>query len=228
MGTKIRIAPSILSADMSRLGQQVAEAEAAGADCIHFDVMDGHFVPNITLGPIVVEALRKVTSLPLEVHLMITSPERHLAAFYQAGADSLTVHVETCPHLNRTLSQIKEMGCRGGVSLNPATPVVALEEILPDVDLIVLMSVNPGFGGQSFLKGSLPRLRRVRAMLDEIGSTADLAVDGGIGAATARQVVEAGADMLVAGSAVFGAREGIREAISRIRAAAIGSTSYSP
>ena len=215
-----KIAPSILSADMSRLGQQIAEAEAGGADCIHVDVMDGHFVPNITMGPLVVEAARRSTALPLDVHLMIASPERYLATFSDAGADSLTVHVETCPHLNYTVARIKELGCRAGVSLNPATPVVSLEEILPEADIILVMTVNPGFGGQAFLKSALSRIRRVRAMLDQLGSTASLAVDGGIGPDTARHVVEAGADLLVAGSAIFRARDGIREAIARIRHAA--------
>ena len=214
---RIKIAPSILAADMSQLGQQVSEAEAAGADSIHIDVMDGHFVPNISVGPVIVEAVRRVTSLPLDVHLMITAPDDLLAVFCEAGADSLTVHVEACRHLHRTLSQIKELGCRAGVSLNPATPVVALEEILPEVDLILLMTVDPGFGGQPFLKGSLPKMGRVRALRDESGSKAELAVDGGIGPETARQVVEAGADVLVIGSAIFRARDGIRSAIARIR-----------
>jgi len=212
-----KIAPSILSADMSKLGEQVAEAEAGGADCIHVDVMDGHFVPNITVGPFIVEAVRRCTTLPLDVHLMVTEPERHLAAFGNAGADSLTVHVETCPHLNNTVARIKELGCRAGVSLNPSTALVTLEEIVPDVDMVLVMTVNPGFGGQAFLKNSPPRIRRVRAMLDQAGSSAALAVDGGIGPDTARYVVEAGADLLVAGSAVFRARVGIREAIARIR-----------
>jgi ribulose-phosphate 3-epimerase len=213
----IKIAPSILAADMCRLGEQVSEAEAAGADSIHVDVMDGHFVPNITVGAVVVEALRKATSLPLDVHLMITSPEQHLAAFCEAGADSLTVHVETCPHLHRTLSYIKELGCRAGVSLNPATPVVALEQILADVDRILLMTVDPGFGGQSFLRASLAKIGRVRALCDESGAKAELAVDGGIGPDTAPLVVGAGADVLVIGTAIFRARDGVRAAMARIR-----------
>ena len=216
---KIKIAPSILSADFSRLGEQVLVAEAAGADYIHVDVMDGHFVPNITMGPMVVNAVRQVTGLPLDVHLMIESPERYLAEFCAAGADILTVHVETCPHLHRTVQQIKELGCRAGVTLNPATPVSSLEEILPYVDLVLVLTVNPGFGGQAFIQGMLPKIRRVRAMLDDIGSAAELEVDGGIGPKTAPSTVHAGADVLVAGSAIFGAREGIEEAIEQIRKA---------
>jgi len=216
---KIKIAPSILAADFSRLGEQVLVAEAAGADYIHVDVMDGHFVPNITMGPMVVNAVRQVTGLPLDVHLMIESPERYLAEFCAAGADILTVHVETCPHLHRTVQQIKELGCRAGVTLNPATPVSSLEEILPYVDLVLVLTVNPGFGGQAFIQGMLPKIRRVRAMLDDIGSAAELEVDGGIGPKTAPSTVHAGADVLVAGSAIFGAREGIEEAIEQIRKA---------
>lgn len=216
---RLKIAPSILSADFSRLGQEVAAAEAGGGDYIHVDVMDGHYVPNITVGPLVVRAVRRVTSLPLDVHLMIESPERYLADFADAGASGLTVHVETCPHLHRTLQQIKELGCWAGVTLNPSTPVGSLEEILPYVDLVLVMTVNPGFGGQSFIEGTLGKIRRVRAMLDQLGSHADLEVDGGIDPETAPLVVEAGANVLVAGSAIFGAAEGIGSAIARIRAA---------
>ena len=222
-GRKIKIAPSILSADFGRLGQQVAAAEAAGADYIHVDVMDGHFVPNMTIGPVIVEAVRRATSLPLDVHLMIESPERYLADFCDAGADGLTVHVETCPHLHRTIQQIKELGCQAGVTLNPATPAASLEEILPYVDLVLVMTVNPGFGGQAFIEGMLHKIRRIRAMLDEIGSEAELQVDGGIGPKTASRVVEAGASVLVAGSAIFGATEGIAEAIGRLRLASQAS-----
>ena len=217
---RLKIAPSILSADFAELGRQVSEAEAAGADYIHIDVMDGHFVPNITVGPLVVRAVRRVTSLPLDVHLMIEEPERYLQSFCEAGATGLTVHVETCPHLHRTVQQIKELGCRAGVTLNPSTPIVSLEEILRYVDLVLVMTVNPGFGGQSFIKSSVPRIARVRAMLDQLGASAELEVDGGIDAHTAPLVVAAGADVLVAGSAVFNNAEGISGAIAALRAAA--------
>ena len=216
---KCKIAPSILSADFARLGQQVDEAQSAGADYIHIDVMDGHFVPNMTVGPLVVKAVRGVTSLPLDVHLMIEKPERYLEAFCAAGADILTVHVETCPHLHRTVQQIKELGCRAGVTLNPSTPVVALEEILAYVDLVLVMTVNPGYGGQSFVESTLSKIERVRAMLDRLDSQADLEVDGGVDPRTAPSVVRAGADVLVAGSAVFDSTEGIAGAIARLRAA---------
>ncbi len=222
MNRPLKIAPSILSADFARLGQEVAEAEAAGGDYIHVDVMDGHYVPNITVGPMVVKAVRRATSLPLDVHLMIEAPERYLADFCAAGANGLTVHPETCPHLHRTVQQIKELGCWAGVALNPSTPLVSLEEILPDVDLVLVMTVNPGFGGQSFIRGMLSKIRRLRAMLDELGSEADLEVDGGIDPDTAPLVVEAGANVLVAGSAIFGAAEGIASATARIRRAVQG------
>ena len=216
----IKIAPSILSADFARLGEQVAEAERAGADYIHIDVMDGLFVPNITIGPLVVEAVRRSTSLPLDVHLMIERPEQHLAAFAGAGADIITVHVETCPHLHRTIQQIRTLGKRVGVSLNPATPAVLLGEILGDCDLVLIMSVNPGFGGQSFIGRSLVKIAEVREALDRCGSKADLSVDGGVSLDTVESVVRAGANVLVAGSAVFGAAEGITQAVARLRACA--------
>ena len=219
---RVKIAPSILSADFARLGQQVAGAEAAGADYIHIDVMDGQFVPNITVGPLVVKAVRGVTSLPLDVHLMIETPDRYLEDFCAAGADILTVHVEACPHLHRTVQQIKGLGCRAGVTLNPSTPIVTLEEILAYVDLVLVMTVNPGFGGQSFIESTLSKIARVRAMLDRLDSHADLEVDGGIDPQTASSVVGAGADVLVAGSAIFAAAEGISGAIARLRAAADG------
>jgi ribulose-phosphate 3-epimerase len=195
----------------------VVEAETAGADYIHVDVMDGHYVPNITIGPLVIKAVRQATRLPLDVHLMITSPERYLADFQAAGANNLTVHVETCQHLHRTIHQIKELGCTAGVTLNPSTPLTSLEEILPYIDLVLVMTVNPGFGGQKFIRSMLPKIRRVRAMLDEIGSQADVEVDGGIGPQTAPWVVEAGANVLVAGAAIFAAEEGVAEAMARIR-----------
>ncbi len=222
MGEKvsdIQIAPSILAADFGRLAAQVAEAEAAGADLIHVDVMDGHFVPNLTIGPVVVRAVRRATRLPLDVHLMIEAPERYLADFAAAGADGLTVHVETCPHLHRTVQQIKELGCTAGVTLNPATPLTSLEEILPFVDRVLVMTVNPGFGGQRFIERMVPKIRRLRAMLAEAGAAARIQVDGGIGPETAPRVVRAGAEVLVAGTAIFAAPEGIGPAIARLRAA---------
>jgi len=199
------------------LGEQVAEAEAASADYIHIDVMDGHFVPNITVGPLVVEAVRRTTRLPLDVHLMIEAPERYIARFADAGADILTVHVEACPHLHRVVQQIKGLGVKAGVSLNPATPLGSLEEILGGVDLVLVMTVNPGFGGQEFIAGMLSKIRRLRRMLDERGLKCELEVDGGINAETAPEVVAAGANVLVAGQAIFGAEEGVAEAMRRIR-----------
>lgn len=217
MERRVKIAPSILSADFIRLGEQIAEVEAAGADYIHVDVMDGHFVPNLTIGPVVVEAVRRATHLPLDVHLMIELPERYLTDFRAAGADHLTVHVETCPHLHRTVHQIKELGCRAGVTLNPATPVSSLDEILPFVDLVLVMTVEPGFGGQPFIERMLSKIRRVRQMLTEIGSQAELEVDGGIDPKTAPQVIQAGAEVLIAGTAIFCAKEGIAAAIANLR-----------
>ena len=217
MNYRYKIAPSILSADFARLGAEVSEAEQAGADYIHVDVMDGHFVPNITVGPLVVDAVRGVTSLPVDVHLMIESPEAYVGRFCEAGADILTVHVETCPNLHRTVQQIKELGCRAGVTLNPATPVITLEEVIPYVDLVLVMTVNPGFGGQSYIESMTSKIQRVRAMLDAQNPGAELEVDGGIGPETARQVVEAGATVLVAGSAIFGTEGDVEAAIKRIR-----------
>ena len=215
---KVKIAPSILSADFARLGEQVREAEAGGADWIHVDVMDGHFVPNITVGPLVVRALRAITSLPLDVHLMIEQPGRIIPAFARAGADRITVHVETCPHLHRTVQQIKELRLKPGVTLNPATPLIALEEILPHVDLVLLMSVNPGFGGQSYIPGSTAKIARLRRMLDERGLIGvELEVDGGVKARNAAEIVAAGATVLVAGSAVFDRQSGIAANIAALR-----------
>jgi ribulose-phosphate 3-epimerase len=213
-----KLAPSILTADFARLGEQIQEAEAAGVDWFHLDVMDGHFVPNLSFGPLLVRAVRSVTRLPLDVHLMIEQPERYLADFAQAGADRLTVHVETCPHLHRTIEQIKELGLKAGVTLNPATPLSSLEEILPEVDLVLIMSVNPGFGGQKYIPASTAKIARLRSMLDTIGSQAELEVDGGINADTLAEVVEAGATVLVIGSAIFNQRAPIAENVRRLRA----------
>ena len=213
-----KIASSILTADFARLGEQIQEAEAAGVDWFHLDVMDGHFVPNLSFGPLLVRAVRSITGLPLDVHLMIEQPERYLADFAQAGADRLTVHVETCPHLHRTIEQIKEMGLKAGVTLNPATPLSSLEEILAEVDLVLIMSVNPGFGGQKYISASTAKIARLRAMLDTIGSQAELEVDGGINADTIAEVVEAGATVLVIGSAIFNQQAPIAENLRRLRA----------
>jgi ribulose-phosphate 3-epimerase len=213
---RVLVAPSILSADFGRLAEEVKAVEAAGADWVHVDVMDGRFVPNITLGPVVLEAVRNATRLPLDVHLMIVEPERYIEAFARAGADVLAVHTETCPHLHRTLQQIRQAGAKPAVVINPATPVNAVEEVLGDVEMVLVMSVNPGFGGQSFIPGAVGKIRRIREMSDARGLNVHIEVDGGINAHTAREVVEAGADVLVAGSAVFGAPN-YAEAIRAIR-----------
>ena len=217
--SRTHISPSILSADFARLGEQVREADAAGADAIHIDVMDGHFVPNITIGPLVVRAVRRVTELPLEVHLMIEQPERYIGDFAQAGADLIIVHVETCPHLDRTVHQIRETGVRVGVTLNPSTPVMALQEILDLVDHVLVMSVNPGFGGQSLIPYTLAKVRQLVALRDERHLGYDIEVDGGINADTAASVVAAGANILVMGSAIFGHLAGVEDAMRRIREA---------
>ncbi len=216
------IAPSILSADFARLGEQVRTAVSSGARYIHVDVMDGHFVPNITIGPLVVAALRPLATeldAVLDVHLMIQHPDRYIANFAQAGADIITVHVEACPHLHRTVQAIHEQGVKAGVTLNPATPLVTLEEILPDVELVLIMSVNPGFGGQSYIPGSTAKIRRLRQMLDAIGSTADLEVDGGIKPHNAAEIVAAGANVLVAGSAIFNDKRPVAENMAALREA---------
>jgi ribulose-phosphate 3-epimerase len=214
----VKIMPSVLSADFLHLGQQVQEVEHAGADGIHLDVMDGRFVPNITIGPLIVEAVRLATTLPLDVHLMIVEPEKYIGEFAKVGADIISVHQEACPHLHRTIQQIKAHGKKAGVVLNPSTPIGALDEVLNDVDLILLMSVNPGFGGQRFIEPSVEKVQRLRRLLDERGARAELEIDGGIDTTTAPRVVEAGATMLVAGSAVFRAQDGPAEGVKRLRA----------
>jgi ribulose-phosphate 3-epimerase len=215
----IKLAPSILSADFARLGEQIDEVARAGADYIHVDVMDGHFVPNITIGAPVVASIRAVTSLPLDVHLMIEHPERYISEFVKAGADIITVHIEASPHLHATIRLIKELGAKAGVSINPATPISAVEEFLRHVDLVLVMSVNPGFGGQSFIPETLPRIASIRKILDDRGLSAELEVDGGINADNAPDIVKAGADVLVAGNSVFRAQEGISGAMRRLREA---------
>ena len=212
----IKIAPSILSADFARLADEIARVEAAGADCLHIDVMDGHFVPNLTLGAPVVAAIRKVTKLPLDVHLMVTNPAELVDAFAAAGADWLTVHVETDPHLHRLIGRIRELGVKPGVVLNPATTLNTLEEILPEVDMVLLMSVNPGFGGQSFISSTFSKIVRLKEQIRQKGLSTLIEVDGGINAVTAPQAVQSGADILVAGSAVFGSPN-LRQAIENIK-----------
>ncbi|MBE3109868.1 MAG: ribulose-phosphate 3-epimerase [Acidobacteria bacterium] len=221
MTSAVKIAPSILSADYLRLGEQVREAEAAGADYIHVDVMDGHFVPNITIGTVVVEAVRRQTRLPLDVHLMIEEPERHVEAFAKAGAAILTVHPEATLQLHRTLETIRRLGVRPGVSLNPGTSVSLVEDVLSDVELVLVMSVDPGFGGQEFIEGVLPKVRRLRRLLDEAGLPAELEIDGGITPETAPRCVEAGARVLVAGTAIFNDKASVAESIARLRESAV-------
>ncbi len=217
----VRIAPSILAADFGRLADEIAAVEAAGADWIHVDVMDGHFVPNLTIGPPVVEAVRRATSLPLDVHLMIEAPERSLEQYIAKGAATVGVHVETCPHLHRTLAQIREAGARACVVLNPATPAGAIEPVIGDVDQVLVMTVNPGFGGQKFIASMLSKIETIRRWIDERELSVDLEVDGGIGPETVGLAARAGADVFVAGTAVFGAADyaaaitGLREAAGR-------------
>ncbi|HEY5656533.1 MAG TPA: ribulose-phosphate 3-epimerase [Myxococcota bacterium] len=216
---EIRIAPSILAADFSALRDELASIEAAGADWVHVDVMDGRFVPNITIGPFVVEAVRRCTSLPLDVHLMIVEPERYVADFVRAGASTLGVHVETCPHLHRSVAQIREAGARAAVVLNPATPASSVEPVLGDVDQVLVMTVNPGFGGQKFIESTLPKIETLRRWIDERDLDVDLEVDGGVGPETIARAARAGANVFVAGTAVFGAPDRA-EAIASLRRAA--------
>ncbi|HLI90589.1 MAG TPA: ribulose-phosphate 3-epimerase [Ktedonobacteraceae bacterium] len=215
----IGLVPSILSADFTRLGEQVREAEEAGAQRIQIDIMDGHYVPNITMGPLIVEAVRRCTKLPLEAHLMITNPQDYIETFAQAGADVIIVHQETCPHLHRIIQQIKEAGRMAGVALNPSTPVFLLQDVLSLLDLVLIMTVNPGFGGQEFIPETLPKISYLRQLLTQRGLHCDIEVDGGIHEATISQVVKAGANLLVAGSAVYNDRESVKDAISRLRRA---------
>jgi ribulose-phosphate 3-epimerase len=214
----VKLAPSILAADFARLGAQVTEAEHAGADRIHIDVMDGHFVPNLSMGAPIVASLRAVTSLPFETHLMISNPDFFLEEFGQAGSDSFLVHWEGNPNLHRTVQSIKALGKRAGVAINPATPAAVLEEILPDVDQVLVMTVDPGFGHQHFLHSTLAKISRVRKLIDQVKPECDLEVDGGIDPETARLCVEAGANVLVAGSSIFGSNESVPQAMNRLRA----------
>jgi ribulose-phosphate 3-epimerase len=212
-----KIAPSILSADFARLGEEVAAAEAAGADYIHIDVMDGHFVPQITVGPLVVESLRPKTALPLDVHLMIKRPEVHLGAFVEAGANIVTVHQEACPNLHRVLETIKRLGARAGVSLNPLTPLTAIEEAIPYLDLLLIMTVEPGYGGQEFIPGMVDKTRRAKTLIERANPDCELEVDGGIDSKTAPMIVAGGAQVLVAGYAIFQHPEGVKAAIKQLR-----------
>lgn len=212
----MKIAPSILSADFSMLGKEIKEVEQGGADYIHIDVMDGHFVPNITMGPLVVEAIRPITKLPLDVHLMIQEPDRYIADFAKAGADFISVHAEACPHLHRTIQYIRQSGVKPGVALNPSTSLEAVKHVLHMVDLVVIMTVNPGFGGQSFIEEMLPKISELKGIIHEQGLDIEIEVDGGINPVTAQRCREAGADVFVAGSAVYG-KENRAQAISAIR-----------
>jgi ribulose-phosphate 3-epimerase len=216
------IAPSLLSADFGALAEDVARVERGGADLLHLDVMDGHFVPNITFGPPLVRAVRKVAKVPLDVHLMIEEPDRYIEEFADAGAERISVHVEVLPHLHRTVELIKSLGVKASVAINPATPVVALEEIAPDLDQVLVMSVNPGFGGQTFIRSSESKVRAVRQLLARVGSRALIEIDGGIEQANAAQVVAAGVDILVAGQAIFGSGDA-EQATRQLRAAAAGA-----
>jgi ribulose-phosphate 3-epimerase len=220
----VQVAPSILSADFAALGRDISAAERGGADLIHVDVMDGHFVPNITIGPLVVRAIKRIATRPLDVHLMIEEPDRYIEDFVAAGANMVSVHVEAVPHLHRSVMHIKQLGAKAGVVINPSTPAAMLEDIAPYVDFVLVMSVNPGFGGQSFIPNTLPKLRRVRAVLTAAGSTAPIEIDGGVDLTNVAEIVAAGANILVAGNAIFGTSD--PEASTRsLRAAANRTTS---
>jgi ribulose-phosphate 3-epimerase len=215
----VKLAPSILTADFGHLADQIGAAEAGGADYIHLDVMDGRFVPNISFGPLVISAVRSLTRLPLDVHLMIEEPERYIDAFARAGANLLTVHVENCPHLHRTVQQINDAGCRAGVALNPATGIETVREILPFVDMVLVMSVNPGFGSQRFIETTTSKLRRMRRLIADYNPTAELEVDGGVGPHNIRDIVRSGANVIVVGSAVFNDQAAVGENLAALRAA---------
>ena len=222
MRSSVQLAPSILSADFARLADQIAAVERGGADLLHLDVMDGHFVPNLTIGPPVVESIARVTRLPLDVHLMISDPDRFIEAFATAGATMISVHVEALNHLHRTIMAIKQTGCRAGVAINPATPLVAIEQVACDLDYVLIMSVNPGFGGQAFIPRSESKVRAVRALLDAAGNPAPVEIDGGIDASNAERVVRAGAGILVAGAAIFGSDDP-EDATRRMKSAVAGA-----
>jgi ribulose-phosphate 3-epimerase len=212
----VKIAPSILSADFSKLGEEIIDVERGGADYIHVDVMDGHFVPNITIGPLIVEAIRPVTKLPLDVHLMIENPDQYIETFAKAGADYISVHVEACTHLHRTIQHIRSFGIKAGVVLNPATPVSAIQHVISDVDLVLLMTVNPGFGGQTFIRSVLPKIAGVKAMADQFNPTLEIEIDGGVNEETAQLCINQGANVLVAGSAIYNQQDRAA-AIQKIR-----------
>ncbi|MDO8684280.1 MAG: ribulose-phosphate 3-epimerase [Armatimonadota bacterium] len=222
---KIKIAPSLLSADFSNLGQAVRDADSGGADYLHFDIMDGHFVPNITFGPMVVKAVRPLTKVKFLTHLMIQNPDDYIEEFVEAGSDSITVHVETCPHLHRVIQKIKSLGARAAVAINPATPIVTLKEILGDIDGVLIMTVNPGFGAQEFIESSLDKIARMRAMLQKAGRDIDIEVDGGVSAGTVGRIVEAGANVLIAGNSVFANPMGVKKAIEELRSLAEAAVS---
>ena len=215
----MKIAPSILSADFARLSDEIGGIEEGGAEWVHVDVMDGHFVPNITIGPLIVDAARRSTNLPLDVHLMIKNPDHYVEAFVKAGADIVTVHQEACTHLHRTIQKIHELGAKAGVALTPGPSLEAIRDVLPYLDLLLVMSVNPGFGGQSYIEASTAKLGRARAMLDEVGSDAELEVDGGVGVSNVEEIVNAGASVVVAGSAVYGHPDGAAAGVRAIRSA---------